>query len=700
MSDPKLRRKLKGRFAEKEDKPKYMPGLLGNGQGVVNTGTDGIVYVRVNEMATTAVCTTLPPVNDLPVWVYKPAFDKARLHVHSQRFYGGADEQIISGTSQHAETHRYFGSGSKGGTDVLYVDPRQIIGIRIFPIENTMTCAVFPWVVLIDGVPKLIGTLEEDGTYTPETLDFSPYLITTEDKSKLMLITLDNTGALVITEGAEVDTDAINIETDTPAIPAGTKIVIGAVRLYYGQYAIQEGRENTDLMDWRWLYYHVHEGGSGELDIGIDGLNDVTITTIGDLNVLQYDSAGGAWVNKTLAEAGINPMTTAGDIIYGGADGVVTRLAIGAVTQVLTVSAGGTSPEWATAAEGFVNPMTTIGDFIYGGTDGEATRLAIGGALEVLRINAAGTGPEWYLSTSFENPMTTIGDIVYGTTDGAVTRLAAGTEAQILAVIGGIPGWTNAGTDIGFSNPMTTIGDIIYGGTDGEAVRLAAGTEAQILAVASGVPAWTNAPGCGDMNNPMTTAGDIIYGTTDGTPARLGVGDDDDVLTLSSGVPTWAAPTGGSGGLYSAYICIHDQKAQNTSGGTFTAGDWRTRDLNTEVADTGNNASIASNQITLAAGTYSCLIFANAFRVDLHRARLYNITDSAVILLSTTNYTKSASQIGDNDKAIIAGRFTIAAEKVLEIQHYCLTTGTTTGFGVASNQAAEIYTIAEFWKEA
>ena len=42
-----------------------------------------------------------------------------------------------------------------------------------------------------------------------------------------------------------------------------------------------------------------------------------------------------------------NPMTTAGDIIYGGASGAPTRLAKGTAGQVLTMNSGATAPEWA-----------------------------------------------------------------------------------------------------------------------------------------------------------------------------------------------------------------------------------------------------------------------------------------------------------------------------------------------------------------
>lgn len=44
-----------------------------------------------------------------------------------------------------------------------------------------------------------------------------------------------------------------------------------------------------------------------------------------------------------------NPMTTQGDIIYGGASGAPTRLAKGTASQVLAMNSGATAPEWVTA---------------------------------------------------------------------------------------------------------------------------------------------------------------------------------------------------------------------------------------------------------------------------------------------------------------------------------------------------------------
>lgn len=100
----------------------------------------------------------------------------------------------------------------------------------------------------------------------------------------------------------------------------------------------------------------------------------VTVQTSGS-NVIQamagstqlfitcINTAGGtgtaswSWVYSPLA-AGlplVNPMTTGGDIIYGGASGVPTRLANGSSGQVLTSQGTTVAPVWATNAAGALN---------------------------------------------------------------------------------------------------------------------------------------------------------------------------------------------------------------------------------------------------------------------------------------------------------------------------------------------------------
>lgn len=147
------------------------------------------------------------------------------------------------------------------------------------------------------------------------------------------------------------------------------------------------------------------------------------------------------------------------------------------------------------------------------------------------------------------------------------------------------------------------------------------------------------------------------------------------------------------------YIEIRDEKSAGTDGGSFTSGDWRTRDLNTEHADAGGHASVGSNQVTLAAGTYEVDIICPALRVDSHQAKLYNVTDAADALIGTTAYTGNGTTVRNESR--ITGRLTIAAQKVFEVRHRGQTTMNTTGFGDSANfGVVEVYTVARFWKVA
>jgi hypothetical protein len=153
----------------------------------------------------------------------------------------------------------------------------------------------------------------------------------------------------------------------------------------------------------------------------------------------------------------------------------------------------------------------------------------------------------------------------------------------------------------------------------------------------------------------------------------------------------------GAGGLYDAYLCYADQKAQGTSGGTFTEGAWRTRDLNTEKADTAAIGSLNANEVTLPAGTYRCDILAPAYAVNRHQARLYDVTGSAVLLYGTSMFAYNTGQ-GYN-QSVIKGRFTLAVESALRVEHYCQVTNADDGFGVGCNFGPELFTVAEFWRE-
>ncbi|KKL89625.1 hypothetical protein LCGC14_1912820 [marine sediment metagenome] len=112
---------------------------------------------------------------------------------------------------------------------------------------------------------------------------------------------------------------------------------------------------------------------------------------------------------------------------------------------------------------------------------------------------------------------------------------------------------------------------------------------------------------------------------------------------------------------------VRDEKADNTDGGTFTTGAWQTRDLNTVKTNEIAGASLASDQITLPAGTYFIRARAPAFIVGSNVIKLRDITGATDLIIGSV-----ARSGGSGDSApdsVIWGRFTLSVQSDLEIQH-------------------------------
>ena len=150
-----------------------------------------------------------------------------------------------------------------------------------------------------------------------------------------------------------------------------------------------------------------------------------------------------------------------------------------------------------------------------------------------------------------------------------------------------------------------------------------------------------------------------------------------------------------SGGLNASYARLADVKGNTTQGGSFTSGDWRTRDITTEETDPDGIVSISSNQFTLQAGTYHIYASCCAVGVDNHNCRIYNTTDSSTTLTGLANKNQEENV---SDYAHVRGQFTIAAAKTFELQHRCQTTVTTHGFGAYASWNNNVYSTIEIYK--
>jgi hypothetical protein len=123
---------------------------------------------------------------------------------------------------------------------------------------------------------------------------------------------------------------------------------------------------------------------------------------------------------------------------------------------------------------------------------------------------------------------------------------------------------------------------------------------------------------------------------------------------------------------------LKDIKADNTSGGTFTSGAWQTRTLNTLEGDS-SFVTLSSNQFTLAPGTYDLEWTAPACRVTGHLTRIFNTSGSTPTILGKHNYAPAGVDEHNNSEGM--GRLTFTTQQTFELQHYCLVTQASYGFG-------------------
>lgn len=258
----------------------------------------------------------------------------------------------------------------------------------------------------------------------------------------------------------------------------------------------------------------------------------------------------------------------------------------------------------------------------------------------------------------------------------------------------------------------TSMADLL-GGTTGQILSKTTNADMDFTWVSAnpgditGVTAGTGISGGGtsgsvtitnDMATTITASGDIVVGTGSGTYDNLPIGTTGQILTADTTVSPYKVKWAAAGGGVST-ATFTDQKTSGTSGGTFTTGAWRTRDLNTSQFNNITSASLASNQITLPAGTYTIAATAAVYDIGYHQARLYNITDSTETILGISNYARN----GDTPSSAIStatGAFTITGTKVFELQNQCGVTKAGSGFGVANSFGAEVYSTVTIVKVA
>ncbi len=149
---------------------------------------------------------------------------------------------------------------------------------------------------------------------------------------------------------------------------------------------------------------------------------------------------------------------------------------------------------------------------------------------------------------------------------------------------------------------------------------------------------------------------------------------------------------------FTSYAVLADVKGVNADGGTFTAGAWRTRDLNTELADPDGIVSISSNQFTLQAGSYFLEASAPAYQPSRHKLKLYQTSGTAADIAFGTG-TFTSNTIAIQSTAFLSCRFTISTATTYQIRHYVQESKSGNGLGVAISQGVELYCMVKIFKE-
>jgi hypothetical protein len=172
----------------------------------------------------------------------------------------------------------------------------------------------------------------------------------------------------------------------------------------------------------------------------------------------------------------------------------------------------------------------------------------------------------------------------------------------------------------------------------------------------------------------------------------------------------WGTNGAGAPGFYDVspavhYVLLAQSSASGTAGGSSSATTWTTRTL-AEILDDGGVCTVAANLFTLAAGTYRIAARAPAYKVGMHRLRLYNVTGTAVWttgILAPNAHVPIHPVDGDVDgmtDATLFGQFTIGASTQFRLDHWTELAITTSGLGVAASISGvnEVYATVELWK--
>jgi len=212
--------------------------------------------------------------------------------------------------------------------------------------------------------------------------------------------------------------------------------------------------------------------------------------------------------------------------------------------ETVPIAAGGTGATTKAAAFDALSPMSTLGDITYGGAAGTGTRLAGNTTAAKQFLTQTGTGavsaaPAWGALAAGDVP-NPAGDVT-GTYAATVVSKINGTAVSGVGLANGNVLQNNSGGALTGNNLLVT------NGTATGVTNIASPANG-VLTSSANVPSWsaTLPIALGGTNIGTYATGDILYASAANTLSKLSIGGAGNVLTVSGGIPSWAAPAGAS----------------------------------------------------------------------------------------------------------------------------------------------------------
>jgi collagen type VII alpha len=363
-----------------------------------------------------------------------------------------------------------------------------------------------------------------------------------------------------------------------------------------------------------------------------------------------------------------------------GATGVAgTQGATGATGTAGTQGAtGATGTAGAAGATGATGTAGTAGATGATGANGAQGATGATGAQGNTGVGATGaTGPAGSGGTSTIDVEQTghgfsVGDVIRNDGDDTYALAQANNEANAEV--------------IGIVTAVADVDNFTYA-TGGPVSGLSGLTSETVYYLSEATPGALTATepnGAGEISKPVLIA----------TSATEGV--------FSHAYRGIVSGSGGSG-TPSVLVVIRDEKANTTNGGSAVATTWTPRTLNTISVDP-SACSLAGNKFTPDQGTWRARITSPFFATKRTRIRLFNDTQSALVDVSSSDYSggDTAADTVTPAKPVIETEFDADGIDEYVVEYWCESAGPANiSLGVASSSGeVEVYTIVVLEKVA